>query len=92
MDLSTTDLPRIHLTSTRERTAVVAPWGFDMECSYEFDEGEPPTISNGEFDHPGWPANVALLSCRVAGVDITEMLDLDQQTRIEERILEQLDG
>jgi hypothetical protein len=90
MDLSTTDLPRIHLTSTRERTAVVAPWGFDMECSYEYDEGEPPTIQYGEFDHPGTPANVALLSCKVGGVDLIDMLSLRQQNHIEESILEQI--
>jgi hypothetical protein len=90
MDLSTTDLPRIHLTSTRERTAVVAPWGFDMECSYEYDEGEPPTIQYGEFDHPGTPANVALLSCKVGGVDLMDMLSLRQQNHIEDSILEQI--
>jgi hypothetical protein len=88
MDAST--LPAIHLTSTRERTAVVAPWGFDMECSYEYDEGEPPTIQYGEFDHPGTPANVALLSCKVGGVDLIDMLSLRQQNHIEESILEQI--
>jgi hypothetical protein len=87
------DLPSIpvRISSPRERTATVAPWGFDMDCSYEYDEGEPPTIQYGEFDHPGSPANVALLSCRVGGVDITEMLDLDRQERIEEAILNQLE-
>lgn len=88
---SLSTLPRLRIASPSERTTVVAPWGFDMDCSFEYEEGEPPTISNGEFDHPGSPANVALLSCRVAGVDITEMLDNSQQERIEDRILDQME-
>jgi hypothetical protein len=89
--LEVLDLP-IRLTSPYARTAVVEPWGFCMTCEYEYEEGEAPTIADGEFDHPGSPANVALLSCTVGGVDIMEMLKLEQQERIEEAILELLEN
>jgi hypothetical protein len=84
---------RIQLSSLRERIAQVSPWGFPMEVSYEFEEGEPPILSaSGNFDHPGYPANVAMLSCRVGGVDITEMVRNEQQERIEEAVLRLIEG
>ncbi len=88
MNLS--DLP-IQLVSPYSRTTVVAPWGFAMECDYEYDEGEPEVRGSLEFSHPGTPPNAALLSCKVGGVDITEMLSLDQRDRIEEFILDQME-
>lgn len=63
-----------------------------MVCEYEYDEGEAPTIAYGEFDHPGFPANATLLSCKVGGVDLMDMLSSSQVERIEDAILEQLEG
>lgn len=80
----------IRLTSPYAKTIEVTVYGVPMTVSYEYDEGEPPLISNMEFAHPGTPANATLLQCFVNGVDITELLNLEQQERIEETILEKL--
>jgi hypothetical protein len=84
------DLP-IRLISVNSRTAIVEPWGFPMECEYEFEEGEAPILGPNGFEHPGCPDNAVLLSCTVAGVDITEMLSNAQTERLEDAILEQLE-
>jgi hypothetical protein len=85
------DLP-IRLISVNSRTAIVQVWGFPMEVSYEFEEGEAPILGPNGFEHPGCPDNAVLLSCTVGGVDITEMLSNSQQTRIEDAILAQREG
>jgi hypothetical protein len=75
----------IRLTSPYARTAVVCPWDFPCVVEFEFHEGEPASVSGSPDNwHPGYPPNVALLSCRVGGVDITEMLSNSQQERIED--------
>lgn len=82
---------RIALASLRSFSTTVSPWDFPMEVTYEYEEGEIPIFWPTELAHPGSPPNVALLSCRVGGVDITEMLKPEQQERIEEAILDQLE-
>jgi hypothetical protein len=73
------------------RTALVKPWGFEMECDYEYEPGESPCYDVDACPGPGYPANASLVACRVAGVDITDMLDVCQREFIEETILEQLE-
>ena len=87
-----TQLPALRITSPRAHSTVVSPYDFPMEVEYEYDEGEPPIIAYGEFDHPGSPANATLMSCKVGGVEIYEMLSSSQIERIEEEILEQLES
>jgi hypothetical protein len=89
MNLS--ELPLIRISSPRANTATVNPYGFDMECEYEHDPGEPPIYSPAEIAHPGTPPDVQLLSCMVGGVDLMEMLSSPQIARIEDAILEQLE-
>jgi hypothetical protein len=89
MNLS--DLP-ITIISQRAKTAVVQPYGFPMECEYEYDEGEAPIYWPTELAHPGCPPNAELMACRVGGVDIYEMLKHEQIERIEDAILSQLEG
>lgn len=84
------DLP-IRLISPNANTTVVAPWGFDIEVEYEHHEGCAPTYSPLHGWEPGEPPIVEVLSCSVAGVDITE-LALTQHDRIADAILEQLEG
>lgn len=86
------DFPMLRLTSPNARTTVVAPYGFDLECEYEYDEGESPILWPTDFAHPGSPPNAALLSCKVNGAELMEMLSPTQIERIEEAILSQLEG
>ena len=83
---------RIQLASLRSFSTVVSPYGFPMECEYEYDEGESPIFWPTEQAHPGSPPNVQLLSCRIGGVEVYDMLKPEQCERIEETILEQLEG
>ena len=70
---------------------VVSPWDFPMVCEYEYDCGEVPIFWPTELAHPGSPSNVTLLSCKVAGVEVYDMLSNDQIERIEEAILDQVE-
>lgn len=70
-----------------ERTATIGPWGFDMEVTYEYQEGEPAVLW-GDYPHPGSPAGCAVISVTVGGVDITEMLVDSQYEHIEAKLLE----
>ena len=82
----------VRLTSPYEKTIVVSPWGFPIEASYEYDAGEPARISGGPDNwQPGTPPNAFLLSCRIEGVDVTEMISSDQRERLEEAILDALE-
>jgi hypothetical protein len=65
----------IRIVSPSCQTATVSPWGFRMECDFDFDAGEPAIWSPIDRAHPGTPPNAELIACRVGGVDITEMLD-----------------
>jgi hypothetical protein len=82
----------LRIVSNRSHSMTVQPWGFAMECEYEYDPGEPTIWHPAELSHPGSPPNVALLSCKVGGVDLMEMLSFDQQERIEGVILDQLEN
>lgn len=64
------------------RTASVSYCGVSMACQYEYDPAEPAT-----YLHPGSPENAALVSCKVGGVDIFEMLTNEQQDEIETLLL-----
>lgn len=82
------------LSSQRAQLAQVNPYELSapMVCEYEYDEGEPPVIHGPqEIAHPGWPANVQLLSCKVEGVEIYDMLSPQQVETIEEAILDMLE-
>jgi hypothetical protein len=68
------------------RAATVTYCGIAMACSYEYDPAEPRT-----YLHPGSPENAALISCKVGGVDLMEMLTREQQDEIETLLL-QADG
>jgi hypothetical protein len=84
---------QLRLSSPYAQTATVEPYGFPMVCEYEHDEGEAPIVNGGPDNwHPGSPPNAVLLTCRVGGVDITDMLSSSQVERLEEAILEQLES
>lgn len=85
------DLPHLRIVSQSAQTATVSPYGFDMECEYEYDEGEAPILWPTEIAHPGTPPNAELLACRVGGVDLMDMLSSAQVARVEDAILEQLE-
>ena len=85
------ELPRIRLSSPRERTVTVAPYGFDMECGVEYDEGEMAVLWPTELACPGTPPNVTLLYCMVGDTDLMDMLSSSQITRIENAVLEQIE-
>jgi hypothetical protein len=65
------------------RTASITYCGVPLVCGFQYDPAEPRT-----WDHPGSPANVALCTCKVAGVDLMEMLSVSQQDDIEGLLLE----
>lgn len=82
----------VRITSRFAQTATVEPYGFPMVCEYEWDEGESPIFWPTDAAHPGAPPNASLLSCKVMGVDIYDMLKPEQIERIEEAIIEQTEG
>lgn len=84
------DLP-IQLISPYSHTAIVSPYGFPMEVEYEYDEGEAPILGDLEFAHPGYPPNASLLSCRIGGHEVYDMLSPQQIETIEEAILRTLE-
>ena len=63
-------------------SVTVDPWGFPMEVFYDFDEGEPPTLTS-----PGCEPYCVILETHVGGVDIYDMLDEHQILRLEEAVL-----
>jgi hypothetical protein len=73
-------------------TATVDPYGFDMDVTYEFDEGEPPILWPDSLAHPGTPPTAAVLTCKVGGVDIIDMLSAKQIDRIEQCIVDQMEA
>lgn len=82
---------RLQIVRESLRSAIVAPWGFDMDCSFDY-EPEEAACYDDRSPCPGSPANAALVCCIVGGVDIVDMLTLGQREHIEEKILEQLEG
>lgn len=82
----------VRLSSPYARTMVVEPYGFPMLVEFEHDPGELPKVSGGPDGwHPGTPPSVCILSCRIGGVIVDDMLSGRQTTRIEEAILEALE-
>lgn len=70
--------PQRYIGNYPVHTTTVSPWGFPMEVTFEWDEGEPRT-----FSHPGSPPNAELLECYVGGVSIMRMLTADLLIKIE---------
>jgi hypothetical protein len=68
------------------RTAIVNYRGIELECDFEFD---PPEARDS--DHPGFPAEAHLDSCRHKGEDITEMLTGSQIDEIEVKLAEEME-
>lgn len=82
----------IRLTSPYAKTIEVTCYGVPMEVSFEHDPGESPIVTGGPDNwHPGTPPNAALLSCRIGGVEVLDMLTAAQVARVEETILEALE-
>lgn len=79
------------IVAANARTSWVSPWGFRMEVEYDYQPGERSINWPTDLAHPGSPANAVLVSCKVGGVEIYDMLDSDQIERIEEAVLEQLE-
>lgn len=67
--------------------ASITAWGIPMDVEYDYSPGES-AVKWGDFPHPGYPASASLLSVKVGGVDIMEMLDDEQTQRIESAVLE----
>lgn len=82
----------LKIASPRAMTTIVTPYDFPMVVEYEYDEGEPSIFWPTERAHPGSPPNASLLSCKVGGVNVYDMLSPDQIERIEEAILSQLEN
>jgi hypothetical protein len=83
---------RLQIVHPAHYTAVVSPWGFDMECDYSYDPGESANYDLRSNPAPGTPANAELIACRVGSIDITEMVSLCQREFIEEKLIEQMEG
>lgn len=84
----------VRLSSPYARTIEVNPYDLSepMVCEVEYEAGEAPRLSGWPDDwHPGSPPNAVLLSCKVAGVDLMDMLSSGQVDRIESAILEALE-
>ena len=88
--MNATTPARLRIVSTDSATAVVSPWGFDLECTYEYQAAEMPVLF-GDNSHPGSPANAQLLTCKVGGIEITDMLSNGQRERIEEALISQME-
>mgnify|MGYP006136825797 FL=1 len=83
----------VRLSSPYARTIEVNPYDLSepMVCEYEATEEEPAILWPTELAHPGSPAEVCLLVCKVAGVDLMDLLSGKQIERIESAILEALE-
>ena len=64
----------------------ITAYGIPMSVIYDYEPGELPVFS-GPHAGPGCAPSVYLLSVKVGGVDIYEMLSTEQMQRIEETIL-----
>lgn len=86
-----TEEPTMNYSTLDLHTLTVSLYGFEMEVDVEVDAGEPPRFDSYDGGDPGWPAEAILLACRVGGVNVYDMLDNDQLSRIEEAVLRALD-
>jgi hypothetical protein len=78
---------RVQIIPQSVFTASVNVWGVELECDYDYDEGEPPWFDEAN-PSPGSPPNAILYACRVGGVNIIEMLSESQRECIEEKLIE----
>lgn len=76
----------MHITQGQYHALEVAPWGFPMSVHADIEPGKGAT-----FDDPGYGPEVCISSVFVGGINVYEMLDNDQLTRIEESIIRALD-
>ncbi|MFP5340438.1 MAG: hypothetical protein ACLGIW_18435 [Gammaproteobacteria bacterium] len=67
--------------------ASITAWDIPMDVEYEYSPAEAGVLW-GTPPYPGCPASASLLSVKVGGVDILEMLDDEQIQRIESAVLE----
>lgn len=63
-------------------SVTVTPWDFPVAVFFDFDEGEPPTLTS-----PGCEPYCVVLAAHVGGVDVYEMLHEHQILRLEEAVL-----
>lgn len=81
----------LKIASPFSLTAEVNPYDLEQPfvCSYTYDKGEAPRIF-GPIDiaHPGWPACVEILSCKLAGVELIDFLSSTQRERLEDALME----
>lgn len=77
------------LSYSGTRMAEVNPYELEqpMVCEYSYDEGEKGIFWPTELAHPGSPPCVELLSCRIGGVEVIDMLVSKQREHIEEALL-----
>lgn len=61
---------------------IVRPWGFDIDVDFELDEGELPGPLN-----PGVEPYCVILSAKVGGIEVYEMLDNAQLMRLEAAVM-----
>lgn len=83
----------VRLSSPYARTIEVNPYDLaqPMVCEVEYEPGESAIFWPTEFAHPGSADHVVLLTCKVAGVDLMDLLSSNQIDRIESAVLEALE-
>lgn len=81
---------RVHIVPQSSFTATVNYCGVEMECTYEYEEAEAACFDVERNPCPGSPANAVLCECRIGGVDVIDMLTVEQIERVEEKILESM--
>lgn len=64
----------------------VSPWQFDIDVTACVDPGESAT-----WDHPGYGPECVIERASIAGVNVYDMLDNWQLTRLEEAVLRACD-
>lgn len=78
------------IQSLTARETEVTYCGVRMVVSFEYEPEERALWSPVHGGIPGSPANAILISAKVGGVDIAEMLSNEQREHIEDLILEQM--
>lgn len=89
--MNATTPERLRIVSSHAYQAVVYPYGFPMRCEFDYEEGEPPRWNDVYGGDPGSPPNAVLIKCEVNGIDITDMLSLEQRERIEEKLIQTME-
>ena len=68
-------------------TAIVRPWGFDINITFDYDPGEPPIFSPIDEAHPGSEPYAVIMKAVVGGVEVYDMLSSDQLETLENHAL-----